>query len=302
MAAGKADWDTLLLQSEDLVLRVRSRPSPACLLCSQLAVCCLPACQRSRSLLLGSSAPRPVCWPQGTGCAGRRPAVAAAGCCAPPIMRLRPHKASGPPTLQENQGFPRVERDVLQVEQFSAKLRAKATRVDATSEALDASRLLAQEGLNPRKWVMRCALLALCCCYAFEHSSSVPGRKRSAGSSQQHPALGPPCLAHSSARRLNQALQTLQLRPTYEDVFQVESSTVEEYQQQVRGGNMRGGRGARAFQTCNQNAQGRAQGWRSSSSRCERAGRWVGSTGVKQVESCNSGRCGRGHELVWRRK
>lgn len=28
MAAAKADWDTLLLQSEDLVLRVRSRPSP----------------------------------------------------------------------------------------------------------------------------------------------------------------------------------------------------------------------------------------------------------------------------------
>lgn len=48
---------------------------------------------------------------------------------------------------------------MLQVEQFSAKLRAKATRVDATSEALDASRLLAQEGLNPRKWVMRCAAL-----------------------------------------------------------------------------------------------------------------------------------------------
>ena len=53
--------------------------------------------------------------------------------------------------VQEGQGFPRVERDVLQVEQFSQKLRAKATRVDATSEALDASRLLAQEGLNPRR-------------------------------------------------------------------------------------------------------------------------------------------------------
>ncbi|GAB4816873.1 hypothetical protein N2152v2_003919 [Parachlorella kessleri] len=85
--------------------------------------------------------------------------------------------------LREGQGFPRVERDVLQVEQFSQKLRAKAARVDATSEALDASRLLAQEGLNPR--------------------------------------------------RLNQALQTLQLRPTYEDVFQVETSTVDEYLQQV---------------------------------------------------------------------
>jgi hypothetical protein len=53
--------------------------------------------------------------------------------------------------VQESQGFPRVERDVVQVEQFSEKLRAKAARVNATSEALDASRLLAQEGLNPRR-------------------------------------------------------------------------------------------------------------------------------------------------------
>lgn len=33
--------------------------------------------------------------------------------------------------------------------------------------------------------------------------------------------------------RCLQALQTFELRPTYEDVFQVETATVEEYLQQV---------------------------------------------------------------------
>ncbi len=34
-------------------------------------------------------------------------------------------------------------------------------------------------------------------------------------------------------RRFTQELQALELRPTYEDVFQAEASTVEEYLQQV---------------------------------------------------------------------
>lgn len=44
--------------------------------------------------------------------------------------------------------------------------------------------------------------------------------------------VGPPTCPAAHCR-LNQALQSLQLRPTYEDVFQVETSTVEEYLQQV---------------------------------------------------------------------
>lgn len=85
--------------------------------------------------------------------------------------------------VRSEQAFPRVQRDILQVEQYSQKLRARAARADATNESLDASRLLAHEGLNPRK--------------------------------------------------LTQALQTFELRPTYEDVFTVETATVEEYLQQV---------------------------------------------------------------------
>lgn len=85
--------------------------------------------------------------------------------------------------VRSEAAFPRVQRDILQVEQYSQKLRARAARADTTAETLDASRLLAHEGLNPRK--------------------------------------------------LTQALQTFELRPTYEDVFAVETATVEEYLQQV---------------------------------------------------------------------
>jgi hypothetical protein len=52
---------------------------------------------------------------------------------------------------QDTQGFPRVERDLLQVEQYSQELKAKAARIDPSGDALAATRLLAQEGLNTRK-------------------------------------------------------------------------------------------------------------------------------------------------------
>ena len=148
--------------------------------------------------------------------------------------------APAPPARpQESQGFPRVERDVLQVEQFSAKLRAKAARADATSEALDASRLLAQEGLNPRRRA-RHARRGRC------PGPGLPARS-APGCSAGAPPAGPENARRRCCRRccrwccrLNQALQGLQLRPTYEDVFQVETSTVEEYLQQAGG---RGGGG-----------------------------------------------------------
>jgi nuclear pore complex protein Nup93 len=76
-----------------------------------------------------------------------------------------------------------VQRNIQQVEQYSQRLRGRAARADASTEALEASRLLAQEGLNPRK--------------------------------------------------LSQALQTFELRPSYEDVFAVETANVDDYLQQV---------------------------------------------------------------------
>ena len=58
--------------------------------------------------------------------------------------------------MQDTQGFPRVERDLLQVEQYSQQLKARAARIDPAGDALAATRLLAQEGLNTRK----CGLLS----------------------------------------------------------------------------------------------------------------------------------------------
>lgn len=98
-------------------------------------------------------------------------------------LRRPPFPTRPCPSPKQEQAFPRVQRDILQVEQYSQKLRSRAARGDASTETLEASRLLAHEGLNPRK--------------------------------------------------LTQALQTFELKPTYEDVFQVETATVEEYLQQV---------------------------------------------------------------------
>ena len=49
---------------------------------------------------------------------------------------------------QDTQGFPRVERDISQVEAFSQSLKAKSHGLDSHGDALAATRLLAQEGFN----------------------------------------------------------------------------------------------------------------------------------------------------------
>ena len=55
------------------------------------------------------------------------------------------------PHTQDSHGFPRVERDLLQVERYAAALRARVARADAGSDAAAAARLLAAEGVNTRK-------------------------------------------------------------------------------------------------------------------------------------------------------
>ena len=44
-----------------------------------------------------------------------------------------------------------MERDISQVEAFSSRLKAKAQRIDSGGDTLAAARLLAQEGINPRR-------------------------------------------------------------------------------------------------------------------------------------------------------
>lgn len=66
--------------------------------------------------------------------------------------------------LPQEAAFPRVQRDILQVEQYSQKLRSRTARADATAETLEASRLLAHEGLNPRKLTQVGPVKCCYCC------------------------------------------------------------------------------------------------------------------------------------------
>ena len=101
----------------------------------------------------------------------------------------------------------------MQLEQFSQKLRAKAARADHSEEAFAATRLLAQEGLNNRRYMPTIEL-------------PVPMLQLLSAKSSDNAST-------CAARRFTQEVQALELRLTYEDVFQVEASTVEEYLQQV---------------------------------------------------------------------
>lgn len=61
--------------------------------------------------------------------------------------------------VQDNKGIPQLQRDLHQVEQLSRNLRAKTARLDAGAETIAATRLLAHEGLNTRKYAPICILL-----------------------------------------------------------------------------------------------------------------------------------------------
>ena len=63
---------------------------------------------------------------------------------------------------QDNKGVPQIQRDLQQVEQLSKNLSAKTARLDAGAEAVAATRLLAHEGLNTRRYVLTDHLMACC--------------------------------------------------------------------------------------------------------------------------------------------
>ena len=122
--------------------------------------------------------------------------------------------------MQDSQGIPQIERDLLQVEQLSQKLKARTARIDSGSQTLAATRLLAQEGLNSRK----CEPLAHHWCLD-DFRISVHASWIDAVRAHFHSLF---CM-----HRLTRALQTFELRPTYEDVLPVESTSVEEYLEQM---------------------------------------------------------------------
>lgn len=138
-----ADWDQLLLQSQDLVRSVRGEAAPRAWELSPQSqgsdgTRWQPPCSRGRAL-----AP---------------PAAASAGRRRHSNRRLLAWAA-----VPQEAAFPRVQRDILQVEQYSQKLRSRTARADATAETLEASRLLAHEGLNPRKLTQVGG--SACCCH-----------------------------------------------------------------------------------------------------------------------------------------
>eukprot|EP00249_Psilotum_nudum_P024016 c29060_g1_i1 orf=572-3217(-) len=79
--------------------------------------------------------------------------------------------------------FPPIQRSLDQLEALSKKLKAKTSRLEAPSQAIAATRLLAREGIN--------------------------------------------------AEQLTRDLRSFELKTSFEDVFPVEATTVEEYLQQV---------------------------------------------------------------------
>ncbi len=121
---GSMDWDALLQQSEELAAGVRWRGGGA-------------GARWSRG---GGGAASP----------GRRAAGGPAPMARASPAPRRAH-APIPSSPQDAHGFPRVERDLAQVERYASALRARVARADAGADAAAASRLLAAEGVHTRK-------------------------------------------------------------------------------------------------------------------------------------------------------
>ena len=132
-AFGASDWDQLLQQSEELAFRV------SCSLDKSL--------QRKTSELSRAS--------QHHG-----------GAVSLTLMDYTSHAMLVDDCheryTQDNKGVPQIQRDLQQVEQLSKNLSAKTARLDAGAEAVAATRLLAHEGLNTRKYVLADHLMACC--------------------------------------------------------------------------------------------------------------------------------------------
>ena len=121
-------------------------------------------------------------------------------------------------------GFPQMDRDLVQVEQLSLKLKAKTSRLDQPNEELAASRLLAQQGVNAHRCHLSTQVSPRSCPDYCDHSIlwiTVVVQPQSTSRAWR-----------SRLRRYNRDLLELELHPTHEDVF-TEATTVDEYLQQV---------------------------------------------------------------------
>jgi hypothetical protein len=73
----------------------------------------------------------------------------------PEALGSRHHTNSQPAalcSLQDNYGFPQVERSLPQLQQYAESLRAKTSKFRTLSNQVATTRLLAQQGFDAGRW------------------------------------------------------------------------------------------------------------------------------------------------------
>jgi len=140
------DWDALLQQSEELaagVRRVGREEERRTMQIRRQSNASLSIDRRRGSIIRPSSSPREPLY------ISPRTLTHAHDHFLQSRAQINQKK-----TIQDSAAaaaFPRVERDLLQVEAYASALRARLARADGRGDAAAAARLLAHEGVNTRK-------------------------------------------------------------------------------------------------------------------------------------------------------
>lgn len=114
--------------------------------------------------------------------------------------------------LQDPLGMPRVNRTMDQVQQLSEKLVSRIQHRDTTTDGLASARLLAQQGVNQRQYVLQPSRVTIF---------------------RKAPAFMPSC-KQTCVCRLSKALSNFEMKATYEDVYQTQHPNVDEYLRHVQ--------------------------------------------------------------------
>lgn len=108
--------------------------------------------------------------------------------------------------------MPRVSRTMDQVQQLSERLVSRIQHRDTTTDGLASARLLAQQGVNQRQYVLQPNRVTI-----FEKAPTyVPGCK------------------YTCVCRLSKALSNFEMKATYEDVYQTQHPNIDEYLRHVQ--------------------------------------------------------------------
>ena len=108
--------------------------------------------------------------------------------------------------------MPRVSRTMDQVQQLSEKLVSRIQHRDTTTDGLASARLLSQQGVNQRQYVLQPSHITIF---------------------RKAPMFMPDC-RYTCVRRLSKALSNFEMKATYEDVYQTQQPNVDEYLRHVQ--------------------------------------------------------------------